>query len=39
MVTNQEYEVAYLLVRKITCFVESIDNDSDCNMKLYKYFE
>ena len=39
MVTNQEYEVAYLLVRKITCFVESIDNDSDCKMKLYKYFE
>ena len=39
MVTNQEYEAAYLLVRKIIRFVGSVDNDSDCNMKLYKYLE
>lgn len=39
MFTNQEYEAAYLLVRKIIRFVESVDNDSDYNTKLYKYIE
>ena len=39
MVTNEEYEELYLLVRKMVRFVDLLTNKADYNSELYKYLE
>jgi hypothetical protein len=39
MITNEEYEELYLLVRKMVRFVDLLTNKADYNSELYKYLE